>query len=205
MTMRKDALIGAAEIILGLERAALAESPFGTVATAGVCDVRPGTMNVVPEQVVLQVDVRGTSPASRQAVIERIGGVMSRLVLERGLRSEVRVLSDEEPVLLDGRTVLAGQCERLGFSHVRMMSGAGHDAMNMAALCPTGLIFVPSQGSLSHHKDEYSATSQIARGAFLLEAAVLKCAEAAEDDARDAMITLHRGHQHERGKAQGIV
>lgn len=207
MTMRKDALIGAAEIILELERAALAESSSGTVATAGVCDVRPGAMNVVPDQVMLQVDVRGTKKSSRQAVIERIYGVMSRLELERGLRSEVRVLSDEEPVLLDNRTadLLAEQCERLGVSHVRMMSGAGHDAMNMAALCPTGMIFVPSKGGLSHHKDEYSATSQIARGAFLLEAAVLKCAEAVSDESKDAIITLNRGHQHESGKAKGIV
>lgn len=205
MNMRHDALIGAAEIILEVERAALAEREHGTVATAGVCDVHPGAMNVVPDWVSLKIDVRGTIAESRQAVVDRIYAMIRQLERIRGLMIDTRILSDEEPVLLDDRLVrsLSEQCDELGVSYLTMMSGAGHDAMNMAVLCPTGLIFVPSRGGLSHHKDEFSSMDQVAKGAAILEQAVLLYAEPVSGDVPG--MNMGGGKTYESGQAKDIV
>lgn len=179
MNMRKDALIGAAEIITRLEEAALAEASHGTVATAGVCEVTPGAMNVVPDRARLKIDIRGTDKASRRAVLERISAAVADMESRRGLAASFHLLSDEEPVSLDGQIAayLTRRSEELGLAGVRMVSGAGHDAMNMARLCPTGLIFIPSREGISHHKDEFSSLQQIANGVLLLEEAILHYAE----------------------------
>ncbi|AJY73328.1 Zn-dependent hydrolase [Paenibacillus beijingensis] len=179
MKMRKDALVGAAEIVTGLEKAALAEAQYGTVATTGVCNVRPGAMNVIPDSVHLQMEIRGTVKESKKAVLEYLLRLFQELERSRGLMISSRILSHEDPVLLDGQMVrfLSSQCDNQGITYVNMVSGAGHDAMNMASLCPTGLIFIPSHDGVSHHKDECSTIEQIDKGAFLLKESVLQCAE----------------------------
>lgn len=175
MNMRKDALIGAATIITELERAAIEEQQHGTVATAGVCDVYPGAMNVVPDSVHLQLEIRGTVKESKQAILNRVFSLFRVLEENRGLKITARMLSDEEPVMMDAQVVsfLTSQCEKLGIKAEHMASGAGHDSMNMAGLCPTGLIFIPSKDGLSHHKDEFSSMDQIAVGVALLQTAIL--------------------------------
>ncbi|TBL69366.1 Zn-dependent hydrolase [Paenibacillus thalictri] len=207
MNLRKDALLGAAEIVTGLERAALAETKYGTVATAGVCDVHPGAMNVIPDWVNLKLDIRGTNKESRQAVHNRLLDIFRSLVASRGLKLTTRVLSDEDPVLLDEAVAgyLAACCEEDGTAFTRMVSGAGHDAMNMAGLCPTGLIFIPSRDGLSHHPDEYSSLEHIACGAKLLEKAVLGYAEAVSGESLSYFTNLNRSNQDESGKAKHIV
>jgi hydantoinase/carbamoylase family amidase len=207
MNMRSDALIGAAEMIIEIERAALDEAKHGTVATVGVCDVKPGAMNVIPDWVNLKIDIRGTVTASRQAVIERLYRVIRELDRNRGLIIASDILSDEEPVVLDERIIrfLSVQCERLNITYTNMMSGAGHDAMNMASLCPTGMIFIPSYGGLSHHKDEYSSLEQIAHGTALLEETVLQCAEVIHGELTSASIHKERSHGDESGKVKSNI
>ncbi|MCR8635130.1 Zn-dependent hydrolase [Paenibacillus radicis (ex Xue et al. 2023)] len=207
MNMRKDALIGAAEIITELEKAALEEAEHGTVATAGVCDVQPGAMNVVPDWVSLKIDIRGTVITSRQIIIERLSQLFRGLQKRRGLQVEARILSDEKPVVLDKYTVrlLSTLCEAQGIAYMNMMSGAGHDAMNMASICPTGLIFIPSRDGLSHHKDEYSSIAQIAKGAALLEEVVLRCAEEVQKKPAGTFKNMDRSKHHESGKTKSII
>ena len=178
MNYRKDAFLGAAELALELERAAKMEAPFGTVATVGECELEPGAMNVVPDFAEMKVDIRGTSTDSRNRVVEKLFTTVEHLKETRQLEIEVTQLSDEEPVKLNGEVIqsLKESCEQKGFSCRQLASGAGHDAMNMAKLCPTGLIFVPSKDGLSHHRDEYTAIEQIGAGASLLEEEVIKWA-----------------------------
>lgn len=208
MNMRKDALIGAAEIITALEQAALEESQYGTVATAGVCDVQPGAMNVVPDRVSLKIDIRGTHIASRQIVIERLFSLFRELNRKRGLQIDTGIISEEKPVLLDEATVqfISSLCEAQDIAYTTMISGAGHDAMNMAGICPTGLIFIPSRDGISHHEDEYSSMAQIARGAALLEEVVLRCAEEVSHDSAQTLNNLdRRSRQDESGKKKSAV
>lgn len=171
MKMRKDALLGAAEIIAGVEQAALSEAERGTVATVGVCEVSPGAMNVVPDSVKLKIDIRGTVMESKRSVLKQLAAIFNSIRSRRGLGITEQLISDELPVSLSEEVTasLAETCGRIGLSYLYMNSGAGHDSMNMANLCPTGLIFVPSKNGLSHHPEEYSSIEHIAQGVRLLE------------------------------------
>ncbi|MEK3721458.1 Zn-dependent hydrolase [Paenibacillus sp. FSL H8-0034] len=207
MNMRKDALIGAAEIITALEKAALEQTEHDTVATAGVCEVLPGAMNVVPDWVSLKIDIRGTDATSRQMIIEQLYTLFHELEKKRGLQIAARILSEEKPVSLDKETIrlLSSECEAQGVTYTNMMSGAGHDAMNMASICKTGMIFIPSRDGISHHKDEYSSISQIAKGAALLEEVVLRCAEEIRNGSTGILNNMDRSIQDESGKKKSAI
>lgn len=178
MDYRRDAFLGAAEIALVLEKSAKMDADSGTVATVGVCEVKPGAMNVVPDFAEMKIDIRGTSLESKNRVLKKVYASINQIKEKRNLRIVLNELSNESPVELDHEMIqsLTESCEQKGFSYIHMPSGAGHDAMNMARLCPTGLIFVPSKDGLSHHRDEYTAIEQIAIGVSLLETELTKWA-----------------------------
>ncbi|WP_428912202.1 Zn-dependent hydrolase [Niallia sp. Krafla_26] len=179
MDMRQDALLGAAEISLALEGAAKQEQKKGTVATVGVMDIQSGAMNVVPGEVEMKVDIRSTSVESRNAVLSELNKTISFVANKRQLDIQSTVISKEEPVQLSSELneTLTDLCEDKAYSYQLMPSGAGHDAMNMAKLCPVGLIFVPSVDGLSHHPNEFTDMDDIIIGIDLLEEAVLHYAK----------------------------
>ncbi len=156
MNLRHDALTAAAKIILAVEQAGREESDFGTVATVGVCQCEPGAMNVVPGRVILKVDIRGIVEKSirraHEAVLDRVRSVCD----ERGVKCDYTLYSAETPVVMDG--LLARRielvCRAKKVKYRRMPSGAGHDAMNIAAMIPSALIFVPCKKGISHSPDE---------------------------------------------------
>lgn len=178
MNMRKDALLGAAEIALELEKVAKAEEDFGTVATLGVMEVFNGAMNVVPGDVELKIDMRSTSLQSRQRVQDHLVQTIASIKENRKLEIESIEISSEEPVLLSPEinNALEMVCKDKNIPYQLMQSGAGHDAMNMTRLCPVGLLFVPSVDGISHHPDEYTAIEDILIGIDVLEEAVLRFA-----------------------------
>nr|WP_304216104.1 Zn-dependent hydrolase [Fredinandcohnia onubensis] len=175
MHMRKDALLGASEIALELEKIAKEEQHYGTVATVGVMDIHAGAMNVVPGEVDIKVDIRSTSVESRQRVLGHLHTTIQALETNRQLEIVSNEIISEEPVLLSKEIndITESICESLNLSYQKMASGAGHDAMNMTKLCPTGLIFVPSVDGLSHHPDEYTELEDILTGIDVLEELVL--------------------------------
>ena len=179
MDMRKDALLGAAEIALALERAAKQEQNNGTVATVGVMDIQSGAMNVVPGEVEMMVDIRSTSIESRNKVLSELYETISLVENKRHLDIQSTEISKEEPVLLSSELneILINLCEEKDYSYQLMPSGAGHDAMNMARLGPVGLIFIPSVDGLSHHPEEYTDMDDILIGIDVLEEAVLHYAK----------------------------
>ena len=175
MNMRKDALLGASEISLALEKAAKSEEEFGTVATIGVLNVYNGAMNVVPGDVEFKIDIRSTSLNSRKRVLDQLNETIEIIKKNRQLEIESIEISSEEPVLLSTEIndVLKNICDEKNIPNQTMQSGAGHDAMNMAKLCPVGLIFIPSVDGLSHHPNEYTPLDDILIGIDILEAAIL--------------------------------
>ena len=179
MNMRKDALLGASEIALAIEKAAKREEEYGTVATVGVMDIRSGAMNVVPGEVDIQVDIRSTSLESRQRVLDELRKVILVVKDNRQLEIQSTEISSEAPVLLSSELIkrLSTNCEEKQLSYQLLQSGAGHDAMNMAKLCPVGLIFVPSVDGLSHHPNEFTEMDDILKGIDLLEEVVLQYAK----------------------------
>ncbi|MGG0668623.1 Zn-dependent hydrolase [Lederbergia citrisecunda] len=179
MDYRHDALLGGAEIALSVERAALAELEHGTVGTVGVFSIQPGAMNVVPGSADLYVDIRGTSRESRQRVAAVLETALNDVAKARGLNIWMDKISEEEPVQMDSKLVaeLKAICEERGVAWLEMPSGAGHDAMNMASLCPTSMIFVPSKDGLSHNPAEYTSMEQLMEGADILRAILLQQAK----------------------------
>jgi len=179
MGMRKDALAGAAEIILGVERVASEEAGKKTVATVGYADVVPGAMNVVPGRVDLGIDIRDIRQQDKKAAADAIADLIARVGKERGLEVSCERLCDDLPVILSEKVIhcLEDKARELNFDSLMMTSGAGHDAMNMAAITDVGMIFIPSSGGISHNIAEFSTMEDIAAGAELLLLAALQLAQ----------------------------
>ncbi|WP_339226835.1 M20 family metallo-hydrolase [Oceanobacillus sp. FSL K6-2867] len=182
MNHRRDALLGAAEIALKLEEVAIREASSGTVATVGVFDVKPGAMNIVPGMVEMEIDIRSVSQESKKRVVQELEYAIREAERKRELTIMKTELIDQSPVKLDRDVMcrLQETCEKYGYSYMYMTSGAGHDAMNMATLCPTALIFIPSKDGLSHNPDEYTSLDQISVGVEVLKAELLKASKATE-------------------------
>lgn len=177
MEDRKDALLGAAEISLVVEDAAKSESKKGTVGTVGDCKLVPaGAMNTIPGHAEIKIDIRGINIKSKKVVVEKLTDCFKELELRRKLNIKYKYLTDDKPIRLDESIVrsLSKSCEDLEVPYLEMISGAGHDAMNMATICPTGLIFIPCKEGLSHHKDEHASINNIVIGAKILEKEIEK-------------------------------
>jgi len=165
-------------LALELEKAAIAEQEFGTVATVGILEVVAGSMNVVPGEVELTVDIRSSSVESRERVLQHFYTVIANVQQKRQLAIEYNVISSEDPVQLSPKLMqdLETICVEKKLSYQYMQSGAGHDSMNMTRLGPVGLIFIPSVDGLSHHPDEHTELEDILIGIDDLEAVVLRYA-----------------------------
>jgi N-carbamoyl-L-amino-acid hydrolase len=169
MTMRKDALCAAAELILEIERIGLEESTRNSVATAAVVQNMPNAINVIPGEVRLQVDVRGIEAASLEDMERRIKQAGKSIGARRGIGFIKENISETRPVGLS--QTMQDKLERvvrtLGISYRRMISGAGHDAMQFANLCDTALLFIPCRDGVSHNKNEYTDMESICEGALV--------------------------------------
>jgi N-carbamoyl-L-amino-acid hydrolase len=165
MGLRRDALTGAAEMILAVERHA--REAGNVVGTVGVATVEPGAMNVVPGRVTLAVDIRSIDGAAKATVVERVRADIASTAKARGLNTRIEILTDEEPVTLDTRVIetLERHAQQRHIPSMRLMSGAGHDAMHIARLCPASMILVPSRGGISHHRDEWTELEDVVAGA----------------------------------------
>jgi hydantoinase/carbamoylase family amidase len=170
MALRHDALAGAAEVMLVLERLAKASPSGTTVGTVGVIRASPGAINVVPGEVHLDVDVRDSDLAARETVVAELLEAADAIARARGLSVDVEPIVVDSPVRCAPEIVAAATeaCRELGLRHRTMTSGAYHDAMIMAAKVPVGMIFVPSRAGISHHPDEYTAPDQVDDGARVL-------------------------------------
>lgn len=154
MEMRRDALAGAAEWVLAVER--VARSVADMVATVGEIEVRPDTANVIPGEAIVSLDLRHASDQQRGEALDQLVARARRIGQQRGLQVEARTRSERDAVAMN--PVLTDQLERAvratGSISRRLTSGAGHDAMVMAAKVPAAMLFLPSPGGISHHPDE---------------------------------------------------
>ena len=155
MDLRRDALAGAAEMIYAIEGIAH-EIGGDLVATAGRIDAIPGSTNVVPGRVTFSLDVRAGEMARRDQAAVRIEQAVHDISTRRGLSLEWRKLQDlpSSPCDKDLTQMLSEALQRAGHPERTLLSGAGHDAMVMSALCPTAMLFIRCQGGISHNPNE---------------------------------------------------
>ena len=178
MPDRKDALCAAAELILSIEKHALATGAIDTVATVGTCDVYPGAVNSVPSRVVLQVDLRDTDPERREFVIEAVRHDYVEIKRRRGVTITEELVNADAPAQSSPHIVkvLEVICEAGGWPYLRMVSRAYHDSLFMARVAPFAMIFIPCRLGVSHRPDEYAAPADIALGTLVLAKALARFA-----------------------------
>lgn len=172
MERRRDALVGAAELLLAVQRIGLR---FGGYATVGRLDVQPNSRNVIPGEVALSIDIRHPADATRldmdQALHHAVDEVANRFALE----AQLVPLLDQPSTPFDPRCIEvvrdAAACE--GLSRMDIVSGAAHDAIAMAHMAPTAMVFVPCAGGISHNEAESATPADLAAGCQVLLNAVL--------------------------------
>ena len=170
MNQRRDALVSAAKLILAVQDCGLAYADEGTVATVGVVDVEPGTINVIPGKVTMLVDLRGVVYDAVMQALQDFKEAVREVAEEDGVLITVDMLSSDQPVPLSKElaAVLEAAAGERGVHYRRMNSGAGHDAMHMAGITPTSMIFVPCKDGISHNFAEYAELEDLAEGTAIL-------------------------------------
>jgi N-carbamoyl-L-amino-acid hydrolase len=181
MPDRRDALCAAAELILSIERHALATGAIDTVATVGTCDVHPGAVNSVPSRVTLQLDIRDTDPSRRESVMQAIRRDIEDLSHRRQVTITEDLINADAPAQSSPHIVdtLEKICAAESIPYKKMVSRAYHDSLFMSRIAPIAMIFIPCRNGVSHRPDEYASPADIARGTHLLALALAKLA--AED------------------------
>jgi allantoate deiminase len=154
MSLRQDALAAAAQWIVEVERYAANYTQL--VATVGRISSEPGAINVIPGTVRTSLDIRHPKDESRHAAIAHLLTKAEAAGALRGVRVHATVQSEQRAVPMDRDLTLKlhQAAERAGFDAQPIFSGAGHDAMILAAAVPTTMLFLRSPGGLSHHPDE---------------------------------------------------
>jgi len=154
MAGRRDALTGAAEWVVAVEREA--RNLAGLVATTGVIRALPGATNVIAASCRCSLDVRHASDAQRHAAVDRFTAAARAIASARSLTAHWALALDQPAVAMDGALIerLDRAVAEVGVPSRHMASGAGHDAMVMASCMPAAMLFVRSPGGISHHPDE---------------------------------------------------
>jgi allantoate deiminase len=176
MNLRRDPLAAAAEVMGLIESEATRTG--STVGTVGQLDIEPGGINVIPGKVEFSLDLRDIDEGVRDGVEGRILSGAEEICGGRGVKIEVETLQRLPPVPCSEpvRDAAKRACERVGVRPFTLPSGAGHDGMHLAQLCPVGMIFVRSKDGVSHNPDEWSSKGDCAAGSNVLYYAVLDLA-----------------------------
>ncbi|SKB42222.1 Zn-dependent hydrolase [Maribacter arcticus] len=175
MNARQDALLVAAKFIVTVNEVATSFEG-AQVATVGRISAEPGAPNVIPGKVVTSLEIRDLS----SEVIEKVYQEIEKRALEISKASGVEIKitaldTTANPAIMDAsiQNEIEKSINSLGLSYKSMPSGAGHDAQDMALIAPTGMIFVPSKGGISHSPKEFTSASDMANGANVLLKTIL--------------------------------
>jgi allantoate deiminase len=161
MSLRRDALAATAEIVLSIE--AEAQSTPELVATVGQLAVEPGAVNVIPGKVTFTLDIRGPEDSVRQRATLRILDRAQVVANKRGTTLSAEPFHHAPAVRCDPRLMqlLSAALRQNGHQPRLLASGAGHDAMAIADLCPVVMLFVRCAGGISHHPAESASIADV--------------------------------------------
>lgn len=167
LSMRRDAGLVASQLNAFVREKAHA---LGAVGTLGVMEYYPNLINVIPERVRFTSDLRHTDPEILAHFQQQLDAHLEQLSAQEGTTFQRRELVRFQPVDFSEEIVsrIEEKSRLLGYSVKRMVSGAGHDAQMLAAICPTAMIFVPSVNGISHNVEEYTKDEDLERGANVL-------------------------------------
>ena len=174
MELRKDALIAASRLVLEVNRIAK-QYPDNARGTVGHMQVKPNSRNVVPGEVRMTVDLRNARDSTLTQMSEDLHRTIEKISVENRVESDLQQVVYFPPCEFD-RTLVSSireSAKSLNLSHRDIVSGAAHDAVYMARIAPTAMIFVPCEGGISHNEIENARPEDIAAGCNVLLQAVL--------------------------------
>jgi allantoate deiminase len=176
MEMRKDALVGASKIVVGVQALATSEPGAPTVGTVGSMRVFPDSRNIIPEHVQFTIDLRDIDLPRRDKLEGQLRTLIDEVSLEHGLRVEIREDTNSEPRYCASRIVdtIREAAGEMGLVLPELMSGPFHDSLAMSYYCDYGMIFVRCKDGISHNPKEFASTEDIAEGTELLYQTTLR-------------------------------
>lgn len=174
METRKDALLAASGLVLEVNRIATTFPDYAR-GTVGSMQVKPNSRNVVPGEVRMTVDLRNAKDATLSAMVDELKRRAQAIAAQCRVAIELREVvyfppSEFAPELVESVRAAA---KDLGYSHRDIVSGAAHDAVYLARVAPTAMVFVPCEGGISHNEIESARPEDIAAGCNVLLQAVL--------------------------------
>ncbi|MEN9760173.1 MAG: hypothetical protein RL676_1324 [Pseudomonadota bacterium] len=174
MAGRRDALLGAARIIDALRKIATRFAPG--VATVGELHVTPNSRNVIPGQVMMTIEIRHPRDSVRDQMEGEFRQALGAIASDECLTFSVETKLTQPATVFDTDCVsrVRDAARRLGYRHMDIVSGAAHDAIAIARVAPTAMIFVPCAGGISHDESESATPDDLAAGAEVLLQAVLE-------------------------------
>ena len=175
MALRKDAMQVATHLMQEVVNAALRHKPHGR-GTVGMVQVHPNSRNVIPGRVKFSIDLRNSTDALVDQMADEVKAYAAKLSQDSGLSIQIDMVSSYpaqafHPDCIDA---VARAAQKLGYSNMPAVSGAGHDAVYMARLAPSGMIFIPCKDGISHNEIEYAAPEHITAGCNVLLHAMLE-------------------------------
>jgi N-carbamoyl-L-amino-acid hydrolase len=179
MESRRDALMAAARLLEPIYRTALERPPSGR-ATVGEFEAQPGSRNTVPGRVTFTIDIRHPDGPTLDAMHADLEEAFRQANAPGRLEHRLECIWHAPPVEFDAACIEAvrNAASTLGLSAKEIVSGAGHDAVYMARVVPTAMIFVPCRDGISHNEEEYASPEACGDGANVLLHAVLARANA---------------------------
>ncbi len=170
MNNRRDALVSASQLVLAVRAIGNAYARQEIVATVGNLTVSPGAMNVVPGKVELWVDLRGTNRAVMDEAQEALRKAAEGIAAVNRTPVTFNNLGAEDPVAMTPRVIslMESVCRDRNVPAMRIVSGAGHDTMNIADITDVGMVFIRCKDGLSHNPGEYASIEDIMAGLDVL-------------------------------------
>ena len=177
MPDRHDALTGASELVLAVER--IVSTPdlvHESVGTVGALRVSPNMVNVIPGHVEMTVEVRSTQINALTWAMESIEEELQAIGKRRGLATTIDWMHLEEPVSIPDvmQDAVTQACDDLGIAYLRLPSRASHDAARLAPIANVGMVFIPCKDGRSHCPEEWAELGQIVTGTRVLGQALLR-------------------------------
>jgi N-carbamoyl-L-amino-acid hydrolase len=181
MKRRRDALLGAARMIDAVNRVAFSHQPHPMI-TVGAVWVRPNSRNTISGRTEFAIDARHPDDDLLATVDDDMRRACGEIAREAGLGVDFEQTSDRQTVTFEKSciTAIREAAEALSLPHRDIYSGAGHDACNISACTPTGMIFVPCEKGISHNEKENARPEDLAAGCDVLLRVLLGRAGARE-------------------------
>ena len=178
MRDRKDALLGAADLILRGRELVLTEGTEASRVTVGIIQVKPAVGNIVSAEAYLTYELREQSGELLRSLAEKSRALAAKVASARGLEVSIETILEIDPVPVaeEVKAAIMAAADELGLKHLRLPAMAGHDAQVVGRVASAGMIFVPSRDGRSHSPLEFTADEDVERGANVLLLTLLRLA-----------------------------